>query len=98
MKKAASLMSRKRGLKNKKNIIFVAFIILLSITISCNNTIVEPDVEEIAIENRDIGLKQIVTNKDSIEKNVTIINSSKREFRIFMAQKEMTLKTKVKKT
>ena len=84
-------------LKNKKNTIYVAFIFLLSITSSCNNAIVEPDVVEIAIDNRKTGLKQLVTNKDSLEKIITIINSSKKEFRIFIAQKEMTLKYKSKK-
>lgn len=85
-------------MRNKKIIIlsFVAYILLTVITSSCDQTIVEPDVVEIVIENRETGLKQIVTDKDSINKIVSIINSSKKEFCIFMASKEMTLKYKSK--
>lgn len=78
-------------------VISVAIAFLLSITSSCNNIIVEPDVVEIAIENRSAGLKKIVTDKDSIEKIVKIINSSKKMFCIFIAPKEMTLKYKSKR-
>ena len=75
----------------------IVFVMLLGITSSCKNTLVDPDVVEIAIENRETGLKHIVTDKDSIEKIVSIINSSKNEFCIFNAQKEMTLKYNNKK-
>lgn len=71
--------------------------LLLGISNCIKPTIVEPDVEEIVIENKETGINNFVTDKDSIEKIVTIINSSKKEFCIFMAQKGMTLKYKSKK-
>ncbi len=80
----------------KQFLFFVAFIVLLAITSSCN-TIVEPDVVEIIMEDRETGQKQIVTDKDSIKEIVSTINSSNREFCIFIPQKEMTLKYKNKK-
>ena len=79
----------------KQFLFFVAFIVLLAITSSCN-TIVEPDVVEIIMEDRETGQKQIVTDKDSIKEIVSTINSSNREFCIFIPQKEMTLKYKSK--
>ena len=80
----------------KQFLLFVAFIVLLAITSSCN-TIVKPDVMGITIENRETGQKHIVTDKDSIKEIVSTINSSKKELCIFMAQKEITLKYKSKK-
>ena len=73
------------------------FVILLGITSSCKNTIVEPDVVEIAIKDRETGQIQSITDKDSLERIIATINSCKKEFCIFNAQKEMTLKYKSKK-
>ena len=75
----------------------VFLIFLLCIMSCCTNTIVEPDVSEITIENRETGLNRLITDKDSIDKIVSIINSSRIDFCIFMAPKEMTLKYKSKK-
>ena len=66
------------------------FVILLGITSSCKNTIVEPDVVEVAIEDKETGQIQLITDKDSLERIVATVNSSKKEFCIFYAQKEMT--------
>lgn len=73
------------------------FVILLGITSSCKNTIVEPDVVEVAIEDKETGQIQLITDKDSLERIVATVNSSKKEFCIFNAKKEMTLKYKNKK-
>ena len=81
--------------KNEKIIILsVTFIFLSGILSGCNKAIVDPDVSEIVTEDKDSGIKCSITNKDSLEKIVTKVNSSKREFRIFKAQREMTLKYK----
>ena len=61
----------------KQFLLFVAFIVLLAITSSCN-TIVKPDVMGITIENRETGQKHIVTDKDSLKEIVSTINSSKK--------------------
>ena len=79
-----------------KTIKTILFVVLLGITSSCKNTIVDPDVVEIVIKDRETGQIQSVTDKDSLEKIVAIVNSSKKEFCIFIAQKEMTLKYKSK--
>ena len=71
--------------------------LLVPFSISCSNSIVEPNVIEITIKNRETGQEQLVTNKDYLRKIVTIINSTKKSFHVFMPQKEMTLKYNNKK-
>ena len=75
----------------------ILFVVVLGITGSCKNTLVEPDVVEIAVKDRETGQIQSITDKDSLERIVANVNSNKKEFCIFNAQKEMTLKYKSKK-
>lgn len=77
--------------KNKK-ILSVAFIFISGIMSGCNKSIVDPDVSEVVTEDKNIGIKCSITNKDSLEKIVKKVNSCQKEFQIFKAQKEMTLK------
>ena len=80
--------------KEKIIILSITFIFLSGILSGCNKSIVDPDVSEVVTEDKDTGIKCSITNKDSIEKIVTKVNSCKKEFRIFKPQKEMTLKHK----
>lgn len=81
----------------KTIILYVTCLFLLSMESCCTKTIVEPDVVEIVIDNKETGRSHSVTDKDSIQMIVKTINTSKREFCIFIAHKEMTLKYKSKK-
>jgi len=85
--------------KSKKRIIIIsmALLFLLGINISCNNTIVDPDVVKIIIEDRETGLVQSIIDKDSLNRIVATVNSCKKEFCIFYPKKEMILKYKRKK-
>ena len=79
--------------KSKKIILLSVALMFLSVFMSgCNKSIVKHDGMEIVIENKETGLKHAITNKDSLEEIVMIVNSSQKEFRIFKPQKEMTLK------
>ncbi len=80
--------------KEKIIIISVTFVFLSGIMSGCNKSIVESDVSEVVIEDKGTGIKSSIANKDSIEKIVMMVNSCKKEFRIFKAQKEMTIKYK----
>ena len=81
--------------KNKKIIILsVTFILISGIMSGYNKSIVDPDVSEVVTEDKNTGIKCSITNKDSLEKIVKKVNSCQKEFRIFKAQKEMTLKYK----
>lgn len=81
--------------KTKKTVILsVTFILLSGIMSGCNKPIVDHEISEVIIENKDTRIKSSITNKDSLEKIVTIVNSCKKEFRIFKTQKEITLKYK----
>ena len=70
----------------------MALLFLLGINISCNNTIVDPDVVKIIIEDRETGLVQSIIDKDSLNRIVATVNSCKKEFCIFYPKKEMILK------